>query len=60
MRYIPENPFIWGSGIYWPESAPPPFPTISGRSAMYTFIRFPNSSAGGAKILGTYAPNYAI
>ena len=57
---IPENPFTWGSGIYWPESAPPPFPTISGRSAMYTFIRFPNSSAGGAKILGTYAPNYAI
>ncbi len=57
---IPEDPFTWGSGIYWPESAPPPFPTISGRSVMFTFARFNNMANGGIKILGTYAPNYAV
>ena len=57
---IPENPFTWGSGIYWTQSAPPPFPTSSGRSTMYTFVRWKNTAVGGVKVLGTYAPDFAI
>lgn len=55
-----ENPFTWGSGIYWANSSAPTFPLTSGRSTMYTFVRFQARPDGGIKILGTYAPNYPI
>lgn len=56
---IEEQPFLWGSGIYWPDDAPPAFPTVQGRSNMFTFVRFADQN-GETVVLGTYAPNYYI
>ena len=57
---ITATPFNWGSGIYWPDDSAPDFPTVSGRSNMFTFVRFSNRGNGAVVVLGTYAPNYHI
>lgn len=57
---ITEQPFNWGSGIYWPDDSPPTFATVSGRSNQFTFIRYPNRPDGAAAVLGTYSNNYYI
>ena len=57
---ITEQPFNWGSGIYWPDDSPPTFPTTSGRSSQFTFVRYANRPDGAIVVLGTYSPNYHI
>lgn len=57
---ISEQPFSWGSGIFWPDDSPPAFPTISGRANLFTFVRFTDDPELGTVVFGTYAPNYYI
>ena len=61
--FITNSPLNWGTGlsqtIYWPNDETPLFPTITGRSNTFTFVRFLNKNSHEV-ILGTYAPNYNI
>jgi collagen type VII alpha len=57
---ITEQPFNWGSGIYWPDDSPPTFATVSGRSNQFTFIRYNDRADGAVLVLGTYSQNYYI
>lgn len=62
-NFIGNSPINWGTGllqtIYWPNDETPLFPTITGRSNTFTFVRFLNKDSHQV-ILGTYAPNYNI
>ena len=57
---IVDQPINWGSGIYWPDDSPANFPTTSGRSNQYTFVRYRDRSDGAKVVLATYSPNYHI